>query len=94
MRGRGLERMFLHAHSLSFEWPGGGGPFSASAPLPPDLGAVIDRLSEPGVLKPPRRSDPRGSAGQRGRSGPPRKSGPPRGSGQGKPGAPQRPGKP
>jgi len=56
MRGYGLERMFLHAHSLSFEWPGGGGPFSASAPLPADLGAVIDRLSEAGASRPRRRS--------------------------------------
>jgi 23S rRNA pseudouridine955/2504/2580 synthase len=40
----GLERMFLHAHSVSFEWPQGGA-FSASAPLPADLAAVIDRLT-------------------------------------------------
>jgi len=40
----GLERMFLHAHSVSFEWPQGGA-FSASAPLPADLSAVVDRLS-------------------------------------------------
>jgi 23S rRNA pseudouridine955/2504/2580 synthase len=40
----GLERMFLHAHSVSFEWPQGG-TFSASAPLPADLSAVIDRLT-------------------------------------------------
>jgi len=30
LRELGLERMFLHAHSMSFEWPNGG-PFSASA---------------------------------------------------------------
>jgi len=40
----GLERMFLHAHSVSFEWPQGGA-FSASAPLPADLSAVVDRLT-------------------------------------------------
>lgn len=40
----GLGRMFLHAHSVSFEWPQGGA-FSASAPLPADLAAVVDRLS-------------------------------------------------
>jgi len=40
----GLERMFLHAHSVSFEWPEGG-TFSASAPLPPDLASVVDALN-------------------------------------------------
>lgn len=40
----GLERMFLHAHSVSFEWPQGG-PFSASAPLPADLAALIEKLT-------------------------------------------------
>jgi 23S rRNA pseudouridine955/2504/2580 synthase len=44
MKAAGLTRMFLHAHSVSFEWPEGGGPFSASAPLPPDLAASIDGL--------------------------------------------------
>lgn len=43
MRELGLTRMFLHAHIMSFEWPQGG-PFSASAPLPPELAAVLDRL--------------------------------------------------
>lgn len=45
LRELGLERMFLHAHSMSFEWPGGA-VFSASAPLPADLKAVLDRLSD------------------------------------------------
>jgi 23S rRNA pseudouridine955/2504/2580 synthase len=45
MREAGLTRMFLHAHSVSFEWPGGG-DFSASAPLPAELRAVLDRLAE------------------------------------------------
>ena len=40
----GLARMFLHAHSVGFEWPQGGA-FSASAPLPADLSAVVDRLT-------------------------------------------------
>jgi 23S rRNA pseudouridine955/2504/2580 synthase len=46
MREAGLERMFLHAHSVSFDWPAGmkGGAFSASAPLPADLAGVIDAL--------------------------------------------------
>jgi len=40
----GLARMFLHAHSVSFTWPDGVA-FSASAPLPADLAALVDRLS-------------------------------------------------
>ena len=40
----GLRRMFLHAHSLSFEWPDTGEPFSASAPLPEDLRSVLTAL--------------------------------------------------
>jgi 23S rRNA pseudouridine955/2504/2580 synthase len=43
MRELGLTRMFLHAHSMSFEWPQGG-TFSASAPLPSELAALLDRL--------------------------------------------------
>jgi 23S rRNA pseudouridine955/2504/2580 synthase len=48
----GLARMFLHAHSVGFEWPQGGA-FSASAPLPADLAAIVDRLS---VTRPRARS--------------------------------------
>jgi 23S rRNA pseudouridine955/2504/2580 synthase len=40
----GLTRMFLHASSVSFEWPRGG-TVSINAPLPPELAAVIDRLA-------------------------------------------------
>jgi 23S rRNA pseudouridine955/2504/2580 synthase len=40
----GLHRMFLHAHSISFEWPESGEPFSASAPLPEDLKGVLTAL--------------------------------------------------
>lgn len=49
MKEAGLNRMFLHAHSISFEWPQGahGGLFSASAPLPPELAEIIDTLSGP-----------------------------------------------
>jgi 23S rRNA pseudouridine955/2504/2580 synthase len=43
----GLKRMFLHAHQLSFVWPETGMEFNASAPLPPDLAAVIDALNGP-----------------------------------------------
>ena len=46
MREHGLNRMFLHAASLSFTWPDRGTPFSANAPLPADLAAVIDTLTE------------------------------------------------
>ncbi len=43
LRELGLARMFLHAHSMSFEWPQGG-TFSASAPLPPELSTLLDSL--------------------------------------------------
>jgi 23S rRNA pseudouridine955/2504/2580 synthase len=45
MREQGLTRMFLHSHRISFDWPNGG-DFSASAPLPADLAAVLDALGE------------------------------------------------
>jgi 23S rRNA pseudouridine955/2504/2580 synthase len=59
MKEAGLSRMFLHSHSVSFEWPRGahGGLFSASAPLPAELSRVIDALSGPNVKtasRPPR----------------------------------------
>ena len=44
MKAAGLTRMFLHAHQVSFVWPETGVEFSASAPLPADLAAVIDFL--------------------------------------------------
>lgn len=46
MKQVGLHRMFLHAHSVSFDWPQGahGGLFSASSPLPAELAAVLDHL--------------------------------------------------
>ncbi|HEV7608129.1 MAG TPA: RluA family pseudouridine synthase [Steroidobacteraceae bacterium] len=47
MLGLGLKRMFLHAHHVSFVWPDTGMEFSVSAPLPPELAAVIDSLSAP-----------------------------------------------
>lgn len=39
----GLTRMFLHAQSLSFEWPGGK-QYAFSAPLPADLATFLDSL--------------------------------------------------
>ncbi len=44
LRGLGLTRMFLHASSVSFQYPQGG-EFSINTPLPPELGAVLDQLS-------------------------------------------------
>jgi 23S rRNA pseudouridine955/2504/2580 synthase len=46
MAGLGLKRMFLHAHQLSFTWPDTGVEFTASAPLPADLKAVLDSLGD------------------------------------------------
>jgi hypothetical protein len=43
MKGFGLNRMFLHASSVSFEWPEGG-QFSVNTPLPPELATVIEKL--------------------------------------------------
>jgi 23S rRNA pseudouridine955/2504/2580 synthase len=54
MREEGLERMFLHSHRISFDWPNGG-DFSASAPLPADLAAVLDALGESTSAKSSRR---------------------------------------
>jgi 23S rRNA pseudouridine955/2504/2580 synthase len=50
LRQLGLTRMFLHAHSVSFDWPQGG-QVSISAPLPDDLKAVLDALGAPAALK-------------------------------------------
>ena len=43
MKASGLRRMFLHANSVSFEWPAGG-EFSVNTPLPPELAAAVDAL--------------------------------------------------
>lgn len=43
LRALGLTRMFLHAHSVSFERPGAG-EFSVNVPLPPELARVLERL--------------------------------------------------
>lgn len=56
MRRYGLERMFLHASSLTLTWPDRGTPFSVNAPLPPELAQVIDALAA--------RRRPRSSAGR------------------------------
>ena len=41
----GLKRMFLHSSSLGFTRPGTREPMLASAPLPPELSAVLDKLT-------------------------------------------------
>ena len=45
VKAAGLRRMFLHAHSCAFSWPNGGSEHSFSAPLPPELKAVLDALN-------------------------------------------------
>ena len=45
LKSHGLKRIFLHAQSLAFEWPGSGVPFHVSAPLPEDLVGVLDTLT-------------------------------------------------
>jgi 23S rRNA pseudouridine955/2504/2580 synthase len=45
-RERGLARMFLHAQSLTFMHPANGAPTCLTAPLDPELVALLDRLDE------------------------------------------------
>jgi len=53
MQGFGLRRLFLHAHSVSFEDPDRKVLQSFSAPLPPELHAVVDQLgARAGKLRP------------------------------------------
>ncbi|HVN43172.1 MAG TPA: RluA family pseudouridine synthase [Steroidobacteraceae bacterium] len=44
LRGYGLHRMFLHSSTIGFTRPGTREPMQASAPLPEELGAVLDNL--------------------------------------------------
>jgi 23S rRNA pseudouridine955/2504/2580 synthase len=44
LRQLGLTRMFLHASSVGFTWPQGG-QFSVNTPLPPELAALLEKLS-------------------------------------------------
>jgi 23S rRNA pseudouridine955/2504/2580 synthase len=55
----GLKRMFLHSSSLGFTRPGTREPMLASAPLPPELSAVLDKLTR-GKARAP--EDARGKA--------------------------------
>ncbi|MES9945466.1 MAG: 23S rRNA pseudouridine(955/2504/2580) synthase RluC [Candidatus Thiodiazotropha sp.] len=43
-REMGLKRLFLHAHQVSFRWPGESRDLMLSAPLPQDLTALLDEL--------------------------------------------------
>ncbi|HEX4377650.1 MAG TPA: RluA family pseudouridine synthase [Steroidobacteraceae bacterium] len=49
----GLTRMFLHAHSCSFTWPGGGSEQAFNAPLPEALKRLLDALPVRGGRRPP-----------------------------------------
>jgi 23S rRNA pseudouridine955/2504/2580 synthase len=60
LKGAGLKRIFLHAQSIAFDWPGSGVPFHASAPLPADLAAVLDAIAPQ-----KRRAPPAGAARKR-----------------------------
>jgi len=60
LKGAGLKRIFLHAQSIAFDWPGSGVPFHASAPLPADLAAVLDAIAPQ-----KRRAAPAGAARKR-----------------------------
>jgi len=44
LRDRGLRRLFLHAASLRFVWPGTGEPFQVEAPLPLELQQLLQAL--------------------------------------------------
>jgi 23S rRNA pseudouridine955/2504/2580 synthase len=64
LKGAGLKRIFLHAQSIAFDWPGSGVPFHASAPLPADLAAVLDAIApKKRAAGPARRGRPRTSKG-------------------------------
>jgi len=45
LKALGLKRIFLHAQSVAFDWPGSGVPFHVSAPLPVELAAVLDEIT-------------------------------------------------
>jgi 23S rRNA pseudouridine955/2504/2580 synthase len=74
LKRHGLNRTFLHAQSVAFEWPGSGVPFHLSAPLPGELAAVIDAITpikrrappgKPGKSAKSAKSVPRGRVSRR-----------------------------
>jgi 23S rRNA pseudouridine955/2504/2580 synthase len=64
LREAGLHRMFLHAHSVSLDWPQGGS-LTLSSPLPAELKAVLDQLTQGGGRSALRAARTRRSAGSR-----------------------------
>lgn len=46
MRERGLKRLFLHAQGLRFRHPRSGERMEVSAPLPPELSDLLERLEQ------------------------------------------------
>jgi len=46
LRQLGMKQMFLHAHRIAFSWPDTGQQVDVSAPLPPTLAGVLDRLRD------------------------------------------------
>lgn len=61
----GLHRMFLHAASIGVTRPGSREPLVVSAPLSPDLGAVLDNLTKvPKARSVAARRSPRSGAGR------------------------------
>jgi 23S rRNA pseudouridine955/2504/2580 synthase len=67
MKQHGLKRTFLHAQSVAFEWPGSGVPFHVSAPLPPELSAVVDSLTP--MKRSAKRAAPKAAADDGSKSG-------------------------
>jgi len=43
--GKGLKRMFLHAHAVGFDWPDSGESFAISVPLPDELRQTLDTFT-------------------------------------------------
>jgi 23S rRNA pseudouridine955/2504/2580 synthase len=74
MKQHGLKRTFLHAQSVAFEWPGSGVPFHVSAPLPPELSAVVDSLTP--MKRSAKRAAPKAAASDGSKSAGPRVGGP------------------
>jgi 23S rRNA pseudouridine955/2504/2580 synthase len=64
LREAGLQRMFLHAHSVSLDWPQGGA-LTLSSPLPAELKAVLDQLTQLRSGTGPKAGRNRRSAGSR-----------------------------